>query len=515
MTIKEIEEASGMLRANIRYYESEGFLNPGREKNGYRNYSEEDLELLMKIKLLRSLHISLEEIKAMHQGEQELGKTLELHVAQLSKQQQELEKSKYVCEKMQKDGATYEKLNTEQYLLVLKNCHPEVTEREEWVERDVPEPVRAPFLRIFSRLFDYLFYAVLWVLLVLLWHKMIGLTKEEAVLGLLAALVAYFPLALLLEPLFIHFFGTTPGKLLLGLRVVYDLGGPIPMDMAWCRSWRAICGVHDWRYRDLFQAIRIYEAMDRGKPLDWDYEANTTIELKDEKRWRRIVLVAVVVVCILLIKGTWYAMGMLPNRGAVTAEEFAENYNTRLDYVYGGGTKLMETGEWVPEDSEGIRYGDNYVTVSAGGQSRKFQNSGTPKKVDIIEENGIVTEVGFFYETINKREYISNYKNLMLDLTLTFLEAEQKYSVFTYGKWAKLKEKAETLIQGENLSYLNFYQTESIKDFSYDIGGVKVSCDVELRGYELWQNRYVATEGADTYYSVRFSVKKSIDENGK
>ena len=158
MTIKEIEEASGMQRANIRYYESEGFLQPEREKNGYRNYTEADLDILKKIKLLRSLHISLEEIKAMHQGEQELGKTLAEHIEQLTKQQKELEKSKYVCEKMQRDRATYEKLNTEQYLLVLKNCRPDVTEREEWIERDVPEPVKAPFLRIFARLFDYLLY---------------------------------------------------------------------------------------------------------------------------------------------------------------------------------------------------------------------------------------------------------------------------------------------------------------------------------------------------------------------
>ena len=32
MTIKEIEEASGMQRANIRFYEEEGFLHPEREK---------------------------------------------------------------------------------------------------------------------------------------------------------------------------------------------------------------------------------------------------------------------------------------------------------------------------------------------------------------------------------------------------------------------------------------------------------------------------------------------------
>ena len=73
-----------------------GILHPEREKNGYRNYTEADLEILKKIKLLRSLHISLEEIKAVHNGEQELGKTLEEHLVRLTKQQEELGKSQYV-----------------------------------------------------------------------------------------------------------------------------------------------------------------------------------------------------------------------------------------------------------------------------------------------------------------------------------------------------------------------------------------------------------------------------------
>ena len=162
MTIKEIEELSGMQRANIRYYEAEGFLHPEREKNGYRNYTEEDLSILMKIKLLRSLHISLEEIKAMQNGEQDLAKTLEEHIVRLTKQQQELEKSKYVCEKMQRDGATYEKLNTEQYLKVLRSCRPDITEREDWVERDTPEPLRAPYLRLSVHVCITFFFRVGW-----------------------------------------------------------------------------------------------------------------------------------------------------------------------------------------------------------------------------------------------------------------------------------------------------------------------------------------------------------------
>ena len=43
MTIRELEQKSGLERANIRFYEKEKLLNPVRRENGYRDYSEEDL----------------------------------------------------------------------------------------------------------------------------------------------------------------------------------------------------------------------------------------------------------------------------------------------------------------------------------------------------------------------------------------------------------------------------------------------------------------------------------------
>lgn len=54
MNIKEIEQRSGLTRANIRYYEQEGLLRPARQENKYRDYSDEDLETLLRIALLRS-----------------------------------------------------------------------------------------------------------------------------------------------------------------------------------------------------------------------------------------------------------------------------------------------------------------------------------------------------------------------------------------------------------------------------------------------------------------------------
>lgn len=59
MTIAELEARSGMTRANIRFYEAEGFIRPERRENGYRDYSEAELELLLRLKLLRALGLPL------------------------------------------------------------------------------------------------------------------------------------------------------------------------------------------------------------------------------------------------------------------------------------------------------------------------------------------------------------------------------------------------------------------------------------------------------------------------
>ena len=62
MNIKEIETKTGLERATIRYYEAEGLLQPQRRENGYRDYSAEDLATLQRIRFLRQLGLTLEEI---------------------------------------------------------------------------------------------------------------------------------------------------------------------------------------------------------------------------------------------------------------------------------------------------------------------------------------------------------------------------------------------------------------------------------------------------------------------
>ena len=52
MKINEVEQQAGITKRNIRFYEQQGLLSPKRNgENGYRDYSEEDVAELKKIKL--------------------------------------------------------------------------------------------------------------------------------------------------------------------------------------------------------------------------------------------------------------------------------------------------------------------------------------------------------------------------------------------------------------------------------------------------------------------------------
>ena len=95
MTIKEVEEKAGIRKANIRYYEEAGLITPSRDQaNNYRIYSEEDVELLKKIRFLRSVDISVEDIRRLKEEEISLGCLLDQHLEKLRR-----EKEKKVVEK--------------------------------------------------------------------------------------------------------------------------------------------------------------------------------------------------------------------------------------------------------------------------------------------------------------------------------------------------------------------------------------------------------------------------------
>lgn len=64
-TIGELAELSGLTRRALRLYEQAGLITAGREPNGYRRYSEADLQAARVIQELRAAGLSLDAIRAL------------------------------------------------------------------------------------------------------------------------------------------------------------------------------------------------------------------------------------------------------------------------------------------------------------------------------------------------------------------------------------------------------------------------------------------------------------------
>ena len=105
MTIKETEQITGLTRSNIRFYEKEKLITPIRnEENGYREYSEEDVKNLKKIAYLRTLGISIEDIRRLVNKEADLLEVVKKQKGILEGQLSELEHAKILCERMLQSG---------------------------------------------------------------------------------------------------------------------------------------------------------------------------------------------------------------------------------------------------------------------------------------------------------------------------------------------------------------------------------------------------------------------------
>lgn len=91
MKTKELEEMLGITKEALRYYEKEGLIKPIRDKNNYRNYKQSDIDNLKLILLLRSMEISIDEIKLIMNNELSIRETLEMKKEYIEKSKIKLE----------------------------------------------------------------------------------------------------------------------------------------------------------------------------------------------------------------------------------------------------------------------------------------------------------------------------------------------------------------------------------------------------------------------------------------
>lgn len=227
MTIKEIETLSGLPRANIRYYEAEGLITPRRAENGYRDYSQADADTLLRIKLLRALGLTIEQLKTLACGEAALDAVLAERLQAMQQEQHALGRAEQVAEQLRQAKVVYQTLDAERYLAELENGMPAA------LQQDVQPKQHMLWQRFFARYLDVTLYHAFWVtLLPLLGYNLFRNRNGGAMLVQVLSLLTMF----FLEPLLLHIFAATPGKWLFGLRVTDGDGGKLTYEAALNRT---------------------------------------------------------------------------------------------------------------------------------------------------------------------------------------------------------------------------------------------------------------------------------------
>ena len=77
MKAHDVELMVGIPKQTLLYYEKEGFITVARDDNNYRNYSQNNIEILKLIKLLREMEISIDEIKLILDNKLSIREALE------------------------------------------------------------------------------------------------------------------------------------------------------------------------------------------------------------------------------------------------------------------------------------------------------------------------------------------------------------------------------------------------------------------------------------------------------
>lgn len=235
--------------------------------------------------------------------------------------------------------------------------------------------------RLLARSVDYTIYILLWELVlagVFRVNLAEGITKNPTLLMQLLESVAVMACIMLFEPLFLHWWGTTPGKWVMGICVTDDKGARLTYRDALSRCGMLLLYGYGLGIPVLVLIRQIKSLRDvrRGEEPEWEWDSRLQLQ---NKSWIRAVVLYVTSAVLLMVPRTYIRAipELPPSRGELTVSEFAENFNAIQRY-YEGGTndyifssdmreltvkipwELDASGNWT------AREGDDYAWIAKG-----------------------------------------------------------------------------------------------------------------------------------------------------
>lgn len=129
MLLNKIAKEVGMTKRAIKYYEEKGLLSIKKDDNGYRNYTQEDVETLKKISIYRKLGISIDDIKKLLETDD---KKLLLSIYNQKLQERQLQESELEALKEFIDDGDPDKANKLLDYETIENAIESMLPKEEW-----------------------------------------------------------------------------------------------------------------------------------------------------------------------------------------------------------------------------------------------------------------------------------------------------------------------------------------------------------------------------------------------
>lgn len=474
MTIKEMEYRLGMNRANIRFYESEGMLFPARNQQGFRDYSLEDEAILKKIKLLRSLHVSLSDIKEIQNGQKELIQVLNAQIREIHSKQQNLNEALQIIEYLKVNNENFEHLNAQPYLEQLdKSNHAYFNQKLD----TLPE-INALWQRFFARSIDFGLYQLLYFVL---FNKVLHFnTSNYSLADLLFSTIFILIFTMLFEPMCLHFFKTTFGKWLFALTVSDKDGYSLTYADALKRTWCVLVygygfGIPIYSWIRLYISSKLYN---QQEILQWDETCHVTI--KDTRAFRYASLPVLFLTRIAVAFFVAMSCFLPTHRGQISTREFVENRNNLAEFhSINENAHLNEEGNfssnWVSQSYEDPFFLENHPTIQ------------------FIEEEGELKCISFSIQKRNVEFMLEGYGNEMQLMILAFVGAQKETTTLT-------------LLQSNLLDIVEKQQNEG---FEFTISNVEVSCIVKQTGLSNQGSFLYSEKEGDNSFDLKFMMIKN------
>ena len=128
LKIKQVEDRVGISRKNIRFYEEQGLLSPGRAENGYREYDENDILRLKQIKFLRKLNVPIQQIQMLTKGTISPSDCFRRHLTDLHQSASDLQETMLLTQRaMEQNAPSLDALDIDACLAIMEQKEQEGT----------------------------------------------------------------------------------------------------------------------------------------------------------------------------------------------------------------------------------------------------------------------------------------------------------------------------------------------------------------------------------------------------